>query len=400
MDDWTALLLGNFLARLSYALIRSPVLPLYVLGLGAAPWLIGLIGAVAGILGAGCRPLAGWWSDRAGKSGVMRTGAVLFTVGPLLYPLARISVLLLVPIRALHAQAPALLTPASLAWAGERSEPQRAENLGRLSQIRSLATIVGTLLGGWLLTRLGFFRLFVASALVAAPVALLVPRPRGQGARPADPPSHPIAALRDGQLWRLSLPAMATYGAQSGLYIFLPLACARLGWGALATGGLVALHFAAQAAGAPAFGRLADRGAGPWLPTVCLLGAAGSLAAFSVFPSPPSALAAALLTGAAVAAVGPPSLAKATAHLPWTKGTVAGAWAALVDLGEAAGPLLCGITASIAGQPRGSFLPWVALLALSALGNHRRHGHSLGVGDAQMPPPDAARGGGGGSMPG
>ena len=86
MNPFLAVLTASCLARLSYQMARSPVLPRFAESLGAAPELIGIIVAASTVTGVLFKLPAGALSDLLGRRRVMLLGAVIFAVPPFAYP--------------------------------------------------------------------------------------------------------------------------------------------------------------------------------------------------------------------------------------------------------------------------------------------------------------------------
>ena len=86
MNPFFAVLTASCLARLSYQMARSPVLPRFAESLGAAPELIGIIVAASTVTGVLFKLPAGALSDIFGRRRVMLLGAVFFAVPPFVYP--------------------------------------------------------------------------------------------------------------------------------------------------------------------------------------------------------------------------------------------------------------------------------------------------------------------------
>src|SRR6516162_833570 len=86
MNPFPAVITASCLARLSYQMARSPVLPRFAESLGAAPELIGMIVAASTVTGVLFKLPAGALSDLLGRRRVMLLGAVFFAVPPFIYP--------------------------------------------------------------------------------------------------------------------------------------------------------------------------------------------------------------------------------------------------------------------------------------------------------------------------
>ena len=75
----------GFFARMSYALARSPVLPLFALYFGAGPEAIGWVVGISTVTGIFFKLPAGAISDVIGRKKTMLVGLVVFAVIPFTY---------------------------------------------------------------------------------------------------------------------------------------------------------------------------------------------------------------------------------------------------------------------------------------------------------------------------
>src|SRR4030043_574305 len=85
LSPFAALFSVVFFARLSYALARSPVLPLFALYLGAGPEAIGFAVGVSTVTGIFFKLPAGALSDVIGRKRTMLIGLIFFAVLPFAY---------------------------------------------------------------------------------------------------------------------------------------------------------------------------------------------------------------------------------------------------------------------------------------------------------------------------
>lgn len=82
MSPFPAVLAASCLARLSYQMARSPVLPRFAESLGAAPELIGMVVAASTVTGVLFKLPAGALSDLLGRRRVMLLGAAFLRFPP------------------------------------------------------------------------------------------------------------------------------------------------------------------------------------------------------------------------------------------------------------------------------------------------------------------------------
>src|SRR5512143_2620448 len=94
LNPATGLYAVGFFARLSYALARSPVLPLFAMYFGAGPEAIGWVVGISTVTGILFKLPSGALSDVIGRKKTMLVGLVVFAVVPFTYLFVRDSFLL------------------------------------------------------------------------------------------------------------------------------------------------------------------------------------------------------------------------------------------------------------------------------------------------------------------
>ncbi|MBI5635174.1 MAG: MFS transporter, partial [Nitrospirae bacterium] len=142
LSPFTALCSVGFFAKLSYALARSPVLPLFALYLGAGPEAIGFAVGISTVTGIFFKLPAGALSDVIGRKRTMLIGLVFFAVMPFTYLLVK-DYSLLVIIRFIHGLATAIYGPVAMAVVADIAGKNKGEMLSWFSSV----TIIGNLLG-------------------------------------------------------------------------------------------------------------------------------------------------------------------------------------------------------------------------------------------------------------
>src|SRR5512143_155458 len=128
LSPFTALCTVGFFARLSYALARSPVLPLFALYLGAGPEAIGFAVGISTVTGIFFKLPAGALSDIIGRKRTMLMGLVVFAVMPFTYLLVSDYDILIV-IRFIHGLATAIYGPVSMAVVADVAGVRKGEML-------------------------------------------------------------------------------------------------------------------------------------------------------------------------------------------------------------------------------------------------------------------------------
>src|SRR5512139_3866954 len=126
LNQYNSLCAVGFLARFSYALARTPVLPLFALYLGAGPEAIGLIVGISTVTGIFFKLPSGALSDIIGRRRTMFVGLIVFAVMPFSYLLVR-DVSLLLVIRFLHGFATAIYGPISMAVIADIAGSRKGE---------------------------------------------------------------------------------------------------------------------------------------------------------------------------------------------------------------------------------------------------------------------------------
>jgi MFS family permease len=150
LTPFNALCTVGFFARLSYALARSPVLPLFALYLGAGPEAIGFAVGVSTVTGIFFKLPAGALSDVAGRRKTMLIGLLFFAFMPFTYLLIKDYSLLIV-IRFLHGLATAIYGPVSMAVVADIAGAKKGEMMSWFSSVTIIGNLLGAPLGGFIL---------------------------------------------------------------------------------------------------------------------------------------------------------------------------------------------------------------------------------------------------------
>ncbi len=150
LSPFTALCTVGFFARLSYALARSPVLPLFALYLGAGPEAIGLAVGISTVTGIFFKLPAGALSDLIGRKKTMLIGLFVFAFTPFAYLFIR-DYNLLVLIRFIHGFATAVYGPVSMAVVIDVAGGKKGEMLSWFSSVTIIGNLIGAPVGGFIL---------------------------------------------------------------------------------------------------------------------------------------------------------------------------------------------------------------------------------------------------------
>lgn len=152
LSPFTSLCTVGFFARFSYALARSPVLPLFALYLGAGPEAIGFAVGVSTVTGIFFKLPAGALSDIIGRKRAMLIGLVVFAVMPFAYLFVK-DYQALILIRFIHGLATAIYGPVSMAVVADIAGAKKGEMLSWFSSVTIMGNLLGAPLGGFILHR-------------------------------------------------------------------------------------------------------------------------------------------------------------------------------------------------------------------------------------------------------
>ncbi len=150
LSPFSALCTVGFFARLSYALARSPVLPLFALYLGAGPEAIGFAVGISTVTGIFFKLPAGALSDIIGRKRTMLIGLLFFAFMPFTYLWVH-SYYPLIVIRFIHGLATAIYGPVSMAVVADVAGAKKGEMLSWFSSITIIGNLLGAPLGGFIL---------------------------------------------------------------------------------------------------------------------------------------------------------------------------------------------------------------------------------------------------------
>lgn len=150
LSPFAALCSVGFFARLSYALARSPVLPLFALYLGAGPEAIGFAVGISTVTGIFFKLPAGALSDVIGRNKTMLIGLLFFAFTPFTYLFIK-DYNLLVVIRFIHGLATSFYGPVSMAVVADLAGRNKGEMLSWFSSVTIIGNLMGAPLGGFIL---------------------------------------------------------------------------------------------------------------------------------------------------------------------------------------------------------------------------------------------------------
>jgi len=150
LSPFAALCTVGFFARLSYALARSPVLPLFALYLGAGPEAIGFAVGISTVTGIFFKLPAGALSDIIGRKRTMLIGLLFFAFMPFTYLWVE-SYPPLIIIRFIHGLATAIYGPVAMAVVADVAGTKKGEMMSWFSSVTIIGNLLGAPLGGLIL---------------------------------------------------------------------------------------------------------------------------------------------------------------------------------------------------------------------------------------------------------
>lgn len=149
-SPFVALCAVGFFARMSYAMARTPLLPLFALSLGASSKAIGFVVGASTITGIFFKLPAGTLSDIYGRYRMLFLSVLVFAFTPFIYYLVT-DYWQLVGIRFFHGLATSIYGPVAMALIADTAGDQKGERLSFFSSMTIIGNLVGAPCGGYLL---------------------------------------------------------------------------------------------------------------------------------------------------------------------------------------------------------------------------------------------------------
>ncbi len=150
LSPFIALCTVGFFARMSYAMARTPLLPLFALSLGASPEAIGFVVGASTITGIFFKLPAGTLSDIYGRYKMLFLSVLVFACTPFIYYLVT-SYWQLVSLRFFHGLATSIYGPVAMATIADIAGEKKGERLSIFSSITIIGNLIGAPLGGYIL---------------------------------------------------------------------------------------------------------------------------------------------------------------------------------------------------------------------------------------------------------
>ncbi len=362
-SPFTALCSVGFFARLSYALARSPVLPLFALYLGAGPEAIGFAVGVSTVTGIFFKLPAGALSDVIGRRRTMMIGLFFFAFMPFAYLMVRDYTLLIV-IRFIHGLATAIYGPVAMAVVADLAGRNKGEMLSWFSSVTIIGNLLGAPLGGFILhssagtaapSLEAFQYAYLASgvsgvlSLVTALMVLKGDTVREQGRGLREGYARFLSGIKEVVSDRNIVITSGMEGLQNltvgALEAFLPIyAVTVAGLNEFHAGLLWGVQVVVTIISKPVMGRTSDRYGRKPLIAAGMVFCAVAFGAIPLFRNFYALMTAAILFGLGESLV-TSSSAALVADICKEKhfGTAMGTFGTIFDIGHAAGPILAGL---------------------------------------------------------
>jgi MFS family permease len=339
---------------ISYNMVRMPALSLFAESLSASPERIGLIVSVSTLAGVLLKLPSGALSDIYGRRFLLRIGVVAFGLPPFLYPFIT-DLDALTALRFLHGFATAIFAPSALATVAELYRERRGAALGTYTACTQSGSLLGPLLGGYLVHAAGFPTAFVTAGAFGCIAMVLfyslhldvsVPQRKEQGTAVvlSEMWKGFTAVAKNNKVLITSTTDAAKMIANGALMAFLPLYGVSVGLNP----GEVGLLFTVQAVTSffskPIMGRISDRVGRQPLIVLGLFICAGTFVCIphvSMFPVL-LLLSAGFGFGEAVVSSSSSALVADSSEFK-TLGAGMGMQGTIMDIGHASGPLLAGL---------------------------------------------------------
>ena len=341
------------LAYCSYAMCRSPLLPLFARELGAGAPLIGLVVGASTLTGIVVKLPAGGWSDIVGRRALLVAGAVVFAVMPFTY-LAVSGLGLLIALRVVHGSATAIFGPvASASLSDVAPAHRRATWLSTYSTIQGAGQAVGPVVAGYLIAIRRFDLAFLLAGMIALSVPFIVWRWPATGGRRETGRRPSLSQFADGvsevvrerRVLIASVAQAAQFLLNGSLNAFLPLyAIEVIGMTPTDVGWLFATQTVTTLATRPLIGVISDRVDRRGVILTGLIACSGAVWMISSAGTAGALAAAVLAYAAGVAVTTAATSAYVTDVAPRARyGAAHGVFGTIYDVGDAAGPIVAGL---------------------------------------------------------
>lgn len=351
---------AGFVAYCSYAICRTPLLPLFARELGAGPSLIGLVMGASTLTGIVVKLPAGALSDVFGRRRLLITGALVFAALPFTY-LGASTLLVLILLRFAHGSATAIFGPVAAASLSEIAPAKkRGAWLSAYSTAQGAGQALGPVLAGYLIAAGRFDLAFTTAGLIGMSAPVIVAGWRGTA--DVKPNRAPWQEFKRGivEVGRDRL-VLVTSGAQAAQFVlngtlnaFLPLygrdvlglTVTQLGW-------LFGVQTLITLAVRPAIGVLSDRMGRRWVIATGLAVCSAAVVLISIATNLSEIVTAVVTYAAGVATTTAATSAYITDVTRRARyGAAHGIFGTIYDVGDALGPILAGVLVAAVGYTR------------------------------------------------
>jgi len=351
---------AGFVAYSSYAICRTPLLPLFARELGAGPSLIGFVMGASTLTGVVLKLPAGALSDVLGRRRLLLAGALVFATLPFTY-LAASTLLALILLRFAHGTATAIFGPVASASLSDIAPPgKRGTWLSTYSTAQGAGQALGPVLAGYLIAAGRFDLAFAAAGLIGLAVPFIVAGWRGTSDAASD--REPWQEFKRGvaEVGRDRL-VLVTSGAQAAQFVlngtlnaFLPLYGREvLGLSVTQLGWLFGIQTLTTLAVRPVIGLLSDRAGRRWVIVTGLVVCSTAVWLVSIATNVSEIITAIVAYAAGVATTTAATSAYITDVTRRARyGAAHGVFGTIYDVGDAAGPIVAGILVAAVGYPR------------------------------------------------
>jgi DHA1 family multidrug resistance protein-like MFS transporter len=342
------------LAIFSSTIAKNPVLPILAQQLGSTPATIGVIAAASTLTGILASFPAGLLSDYWGRKPLLLTAGVVFCSAPVTYLLVATPWQLAL-VRVYHGLATAILGPVAMAYVTDLAPTHRGERLGWYSSFTLGGRALAPVIGGLVLTVGNWQFVYILCAFAGSLTLLgmkLLPNPTVSKSKHHQKPKQNLWATKSAiseilshrTMLLTSLVEAAQFGAFGAVEAFLPLYALSAGIDKAFVGLLFGSQVGVKVLARPLMGRISDRYGRKRQIVVGLL--LTSLATCFLCQTKSVAL---LLLISAVFGLGIAIASAATSALVAdlapenSRGTALGIMSAIMDIGQALGPILLGV---------------------------------------------------------
>jgi MFS family permease len=347
---------AGFVAYCSYAICRTPLLPLFARELGAGPALVGFVMGASTLTGIVVKLPAGALSDLFGRRALLLAGALVFATLPFTYLLVSTLVVLIL-LRFVHGLATAIFGPvASASLSDIAPTSRRGAWLSTYSTVQGAGQALGPIVAGYLVAAGRFDLAFIAAGLIGLGAPFIVARwpstPAAASRAPWQDFKRGVAEVGRDRLVLVTSSAQAAQFVVNGmLNAFLPLygrdvlqlTASELGW-------LFGLQTITTLAVRPVVGAVSDRVGRRWVIVTGLTVCGVAVLMISTAPSLTAVVIAVATYAAGVATTTAATSAFITDVTRRARyGAAHGVFGTIYDVGDALGPIAAGLLVAAAG---------------------------------------------------